>query len=358
LFIFMQSIGNPCCRPEGRDKIRWTPETAVEIHWRDILMKLLFSCLWAMAISGALWAATEPAGSQSRTQLEKAVAVYNASTGGDFDTFLASASLNARPSDKKFLEKAAVELKGRKMPHARAAGNQVFFDGLEAPLQAVDLKTATFTYKGKVTTIDPHATLEENMNRIQLVIDPKPSALANFLLPEARAGMGFQVWANGFGVLSLSLLGLFSSCNWFDHSRPDSSCSAYSVGWPFVNAAGGILAVARPGARVELPAAINCRKDRGGVAVELVASDGTRVVVRDVNGTAQFRPPLATEDDGWAYEAAGHMVLNGCQHAPARLAAVNAPLKHYTGKRRKGQLGWPQNPQTVNPEGESSVPAY
>lgn len=316
-------------------------------------MKAAFSLAILLLLPCNLWAKAVNTTKREHSAVEKVVAVFNASAG-EAETWLAALSLEASASDQKYLENAGAELHGKKMPHARAVGSQIFLDGLESPLQVVDLAASSFRYGNKELTLDPAATIEENMKRIMAVIEPKGSAMANLLVPEARAS--FQLWANGFSILGLSMLGLYSSCNWFDHSREKGSCGAYALSWPFVNAAGGILAVARPGAQAELPAAINCRKQRNGsVAVELVASDGARVQVSEGSEGIRFRPRLATEDDGWAYSAAAHLLLSGCTHAPDKLAAANPPLKGYTSKRKSGRLKWRHSPQKENPMGDSST---
>jgi hypothetical protein len=296
----------------------------------------LVSALLVFALPINVFAGKLPAAREATVSLDKAVAFYNASLGASED-WAAIMSIQASPSDRKYLEKAAQDYKGQKLPQARAVGNQLFVDGLEGAVQVLNQKQGKFRYKGRDFSVTASASIEENMEEIQAALQPKASALSSFLIPEAHAGWplaaGLAVYGVGAGLIYLGC-GYFGASGLFHH---DPACAGLAVAWPLVAITGGIMwAVSKVASAGELPTGVVCVDDS---TVELEKEDGSKVTVRKIKGKISSEPALARKDAAPAFKAGAEMLIANCPKLASLSPALKALAKRRGSKNKKPSPG-------------------
>jgi hypothetical protein len=158
-------------------------------------IKLALAFWFALSSSQLTLAAENTPPAKSLTPMEFAARIYNNMDSPErLYNFL---KIGASESDKKFIEQLQAKSAGHRVIKARAKGDQLWFDGLEKPLRAVNLKNGEFEYDGRIVKFDWSKGFRANYDRLNGAIRPKQIALIDWILPQAEADLDWGMILSG-----------------------------------------------------------------------------------------------------------------------------------------------------------------
>jgi hypothetical protein len=249
------------------------------------------------------------------TPMELAASVLN--TLDRTDQLYTFMKVGASPDDLAFIENLRIQSKNRPLAKARAKGDLLMIAGLPKPFKAEDLKTGKFSYGGHEIVLNFDKGVRSNYLALEKLIRPRRSALANWILPQADAGID---WGS---VLSGVLMG-GGAAAFFGSNSPTTSTLggvAALAGVGLLAAKGGLFSSHKKHKTTK----VTCIIGANGVR-ETIIRDSKGNVIRQITGYAMPYTVAPVSNFAPTYTQVAASSVTGLCNDPVALSTVNQAL--------------------------------